>query len=393
MMKKLLILFVCLLTTTNALAAKFSTKAKSAYLIDYDTGMEIFAKDENKLMPPSSMIKLVTLGVLFDEIKSGNIKLEDKINASENADYKDKLWYSASKMCLVPGQQVSVRDAILAIIVLSAGDASVAVAEKLAGSEMQFTEKMTEYARKIGMEHSTFGNASGLPDPSNLSTTKELAVLAQHIISEYPDLYPMFATRRFEFTDTKTQWCKEWAKTHTTNYNKLLFSMAGADGMKTGHTDEGGFGMVASAKVGGRRLIGVINGLKSGDHETLAEEMKKLLNHGYKNTYTKTFFKAGDKLIEIPVWYGVNKNVIATANKNVAITLDKSENTDGIRVITRYMEPIAAPVKQGQVLGEIIIERDGVELKRMPLVAKEKVRKVQFFGRVIKNLSVIFLGK
>ena len=393
MMKKILILFVCLLTTTNVLAAKFSTKAKSAYLIDYDTGMEIYAKNADNLMPPSSMIKLVTLGVLFDEIKNGNIKLEDKITASENVNYKDPLWYSASKMCLIPGQQVSVRDAILAIIVLSAGDASVAVAEKISGNESQFTEKMTEYARKIGMEKSTFGNASGLPDPNNLSTTKELAILAQHIIHEYPDLYPMFATRRFEFTDTKTQWCKDWAKTHTTNYNKLLFSMSGADGMKTGHTDEGGFGMVASAKVGGRRLIGVINGLKSGNHEALAEEMKKLLTYGYKNTHTKTFFKSGDKLLQIPVWYGADKTVTATTEENVTITLDKEESFDGIRIVTRYMEPVAAPVKQGQVLGEIIIENRGKEIKRIPLIAKEKVRKVQFFGRVIKNLSVMFLGK
>ena len=252
---------------------------------------------------------------------------------------------------------------------------------------------MTEYARKIGMEKSTFGNASGLPDPNNLSTTKELAILAQHIIHEYPDLYPMFATRRFEFTDTKTQWCKDWAKTHTTNYNKLLFSMAGADGMKTGHTDDGGFGMVASAKIGGRRLIGVINGLKTGNHETLAEEMKKLLTHGYKNTHTKTFFKAGDKLVQIPVWYGANKTITATTEENITITLDKEESFDGIRIVTRYMEPIAAPVKQGQVLGEIIIENHGKEIKRMPLIAKEKVRKVQFLGRVIKNISVIFLGK
>ena len=398
MIKKFLILLICMITTTNALAAKFSTRAKSAYLIDYDSGMEIYSKNADELMPPSSMLKLMTLAVLFEEIKNGNIKLDDKITASENSNYKDPLWYSASKMCIIPGQQISVKDAILATIVLSAGDASVAIAERLGGTENQFTELMTNYARKIGMEKSSFGNASGLPNENNLSTSRELAILARHIINEYPEMYPMFATQRFEFKEAKTQWCQDWAKTHTTNYNKLLFpkdkyGMYGADGMKTGHTDKGGFGMVASAKVGGRRLIGVINGLKAENHESLAIEMKNLLNYGYKNTHIKTFFNSGDKLAEIPVWYGVNRNVIATVNENIAVTLDKNESFNDVRILARFMEPIAAPVKQGQTIGEVIIEYKNKEIKRIPLVAKNNVRKIQFFGRIFKNLSVIFLGK
>lgn len=392
MIKKFLIFLTCL-NIGIANAAEFSTKAKSAYLVDYDSGDEIVSKNANELMPPSSMLKLMTLTVLFDQIKSGNLKMDDVLTVSENADYKNPLWYPASKMCLVTGQKITVRDAILGIIVLSAGDASVTVAEHLAGNENKFSELMHKKALEIGMEKSTFGNASGLPNENNLMTSKELAMLAKYIIDEYPDIYPMFATKRFEFNDTKTDWCRDWTKTHTMNYNRLLFSMPGADGLKTGHTDDGGYGVVASAKIGGRRLIGVINGFRGKGHDALAEEMKKLLNHGYKNTQTKTFFRAGDVLLKVPVWYGRYPTVDATTKENIAITLPKDYSLKNIRVLARYDEPVAAPVKVGQQIGEIVIEKNGDIVKRIPMIAKERVRKIQLFGRVFKNISVMIWGK
>ncbi len=392
MIKKFLILLSCLICgATNA--TEFQTNAKSAYLLDYDSGMEIVSKNADNLMAPSSMLKLMTLTVLFDAIKSGKLNMDDLLTASENADYKNPLWYPASKLCLVNGQKITVRDAILGIIVLSAGDASVVVAEHFAGDESKFTDLMTKKAREIGMEKSTFGNASGLPHENNLMTSKELGILAKYIIDEYPDIYPMFATKRFEFGDSKTEWCGEWTRTHTLNYNKLLFSMPGADGLKTGHTDDGGYGMVASARVGGRRLIGVINGFRGRGHDALAEEMKKLLNHGYKNTQTKVFYKPSDVLVSVPVWYGVKQTVEATVDENVAITLPREESLKNIRVLARYNEPISAPVRAGQKIGEVVIEKNGDVIKRIPLVAKNKVRKILFFGRLIKNISVALGGK
>nr|MBQ0091323.1 D-alanyl-D-alanine carboxypeptidase [Candidatus Enterousia merdequi] len=391
MIKKFLVLFLCLLSSAVN-AAGFNTNAKSAYLIDYDSNKELFAKNADVLMPPSSMLKLMTLTVLFDAIKSGELKMDDSITASDKADFKNPLWYSASKMCLTPGQKISVKDAILGIIVLSAGDATVAVAEKMAGDESKFTELMQKKARSIGMSQSTFGNASGLPNDNNLMTSKELAILAKYIITTYPDIYPMFATKRFEFTDTKTDWCADWARTHTMNYNKLLFLMSGADGLKTGHTEDGGYGMVASAKVGGRRLIGIINGFRGKGHDALAEEMKKLLNYGFQTTQTKVFYRAGDIVTKIPVWYGRYPTVDATVEENVAITLPKDSSLKNIRVLARFEEPISAPVKQGQQIGEIIIEQNGDSIKRIPLVAKNKVRQIMFFGRIFKHISVL-LGK
>ena len=392
MMKKFLILFLFLFTFV-ANAADFQTNAKSVYLFDYDSNEEIFSKNADKLMPPSSMLKLMTLTVLFDAVKSGDLKMDDLLDVSENADYKNPLWYPASKLCLVKGQKITVRDAILGIIVLSAGDASVVVAEHFAGTETKFTDLMTKKAREIGMEQSTFGNASGLPHDSNLMTSRELGMLAKYIIDEYPDIYPMFATKRFEFADSKTDWCNDWTRTHTLNYNKLLFSMPGSDGLKTGHTDNGGYGMVASAKIGGRRLIGVINGFHGRGHDALAEEMKKLLNHGYKTTKTKIFFNSGDVLTQVPVWYGVKPTVEATVNENVAITLPKDYVLKDIRVLARFEEPVSAPVRQGQQIGEVVIEKNGDIVKRIPLVAKNKVRKIQFFGRIFKNISVMLGGK
>lgn len=392
-MKKFLVFLATVMISNTCIADSFTTNAKSALLIDYDSGIEIVSKNADVLMPPSSMLKLMTLAVLFEKIKNGELKLDDTLTVSDNADYQKPVWYPASKMCLVAGQKIAVKDAILGIIVLSAGDASVTVAEAIAGSEENFTNEMKKYADKIGIIQSSFGNASGLPNPNNLMTSRELAVLAQHLISDYPELYKMFATKRFEFTDTKTDWCKDWSKTHTMNYNKLLFIMPGADGLKTGHTDNGGYGMVGSAKIGNRRLIGVINGFRGKNHEALANEMKKLLNYGYANTQTKVFFRHGDDVIKIPVWYGRQKEVIASVDKNVAVTLPVSESLKNIHVLARYEQPVVAPIKQNQKIGEIVITKNGDVINRIPLIAKHKVNKIQFLGRIIKNISVMLWGK
>ena len=389
-MKKILFALFLIMPTCAINAEEFKTKAKSAFLIDYDSGAEIVAKNADVLMPPSSMIKLMTLAVLFDELKAGNLSMDSRITVGPNADYNRPEWYPASKICLAEGQTITVRDLILGLIVLSGGDASVVVAEKLAGTEAEFTKLMEAKARSIGMEQSTFGNASGLPNPNNLMTSRELAILAQHLIADYPDIYPMFATKRFEFKEHKTDWCREWGRTHTLNYNKLLFNMRGADGLKTGHTADGGYGMVASAKVGNRRLIGIINGLNGTGHDALAAEMKKLLEYGYKTTTGKVFFEPDDIVTKIPVWYGKDATVDATVSKPFAVTVSKETGLKNIRILARYDEPLNAPINAGDEIGELIAEQEGKVIARTKLIAKNKVRKIQFFGRVIKNIKVMF---
>lgn len=383
------LIFNIFLNSANA----FSTPARSAYLIDIQSGAEIISKEAHTLMPPSSMLKLMTLVVAFDEIQDGNLKLDERIIVSDAADYQNPIWRDASKICLVKGQKISVNDAIMGLIVMSAGDAGVALAEKIAGSEDGMVQKMTEKAREIGMEKSSFGNVSGLPHPNNLMTSHELAILAKYIIENYPDMYPLFATKRFEFNEYQSEWCAQWGKTKTLNYNKLLFIMPSADGLKTGHTADGGYGMVASAKIGDRRLIGIINGFKGKGHEALAAEMKRLMNYGFNKTMNKVFYKPDDKIIEIPVWYGRKKTVIATVKKTLAITLPRGSDTKELRVLARYQEPIPAPIRKGDKIGEIIIQKNGQIVTRAPLVAAERVGKIQFLARIIKNISVIINGK
>jgi len=387
-MKKVVFAFL-LSIITSAANADFTTNAKSAFLIDYDSGAEIYAKNADVLMPPSSMIKLMTLTVLFDEIKAGRIKMTDRFPVSENANYKNPLWYPASKICLTTGQTVSVRDLILGLIVLSGGDASVVVAEKLAGDENSFTGLMQRKAASIGMEKSTFGNASGLPHPANLMTSRELAILAKYIITEYPDIYPLFATRRFEFNEYTTDWCRDWGKTHTLNYNKLLFIMSGADGLKTGHTDDGGYGIVASAKVGGRRLIGVMNGFYGHGHEALANEMKKMLNYGYTTTSNKVFYRPGDAVAKMPTWYGRDDFVVATVAKPFAITTRKTDGLSGVRIIAVYDSPIPAPIRAGDKIGQLIAQRDGKVIASADLVARDTVKRVQLFRRIWRNIMYL----
>lgn len=387
-MKKVLISFIFALITCVA-NADFSTNAKSAYLVDYDSGAEIYSKNADVLMPPSSMIKLMTLAVLFDEIKAGRVKMDDRFPVSSNADYKNPLWYPASKICLKTGQTISVKDLILGLIVLSGGDASVVVAEKLAGNENAFTGLMQRKAHEIGMEKSTFGNASGLPHPANLMTARELAILAQHIIADYPDIYPMFATRRFEFNEYQDDWCRDWGKTHTLNYNKLLFVMPGADGLKTGHTDDGGYGVVASSVVGGRRLIGVINGFHGRGHDALANEMKKMMNHGFSTTMNKVFWRPGDEVAKLPTWYGRNDFVVATVKKPFAITVQKTDGMSGVRVVAMYDSPVAAPIHAGDKIGTLIATKNGKTVASADLVARDTVRRVQLFRRVWKNIMVL----
>jgi D-alanyl-D-alanine carboxypeptidase (penicillin-binding protein 5/6) len=392
-MKKItyLLSLVSCLCVGNAFA--FSTNAKSAFLVDYDSGAVLFEKDADTLMPPSSMIKLMTLALVFDAVKSGDLKMTDMLTVGPNADYKDPRWYPASKICLVAGQTISVNDIIMGLIVQSGGDAAVVAAETLGGTESEFATMMQKKARAIGMPESTFGNASGLNDPNNLMTVRELARLGTYMISEYPEMYPLFATRRFEYSNYQSDWCRDWGRTHTLNYNKLLFNMPGADGMKTGHTDQGGYGMVASSRVGGRRLVGVINGLNAKNHDALAAEMKKMLNHGYASTSNKVFYQPGDTIVEIPVWYGRQKTVAATVTRPFAATLQSNQSLRDVRVVARYDEPLPAPIAAGDTVGEVIAYLRGDVIARAPLVAQVRVNKVQFLARVWKNLSVIFNGR
>jgi D-alanyl-D-alanine carboxypeptidase (penicillin-binding protein 5/6) len=373
--------------------AAFTTPARSAFLIDTASGADIVNKAGDTLMHPSSMLKLMTLAMVFDAVKSGELKLDEMLPVSRNADRRNRVWARASKVCLEEGQTISVNDIIMGLIVMSGGDAGVVVAERLTGSEAGLAAAMTQRAREIGMPKSTFGNVSGLHHPDNLMTSRELAHLAQYLMNEHPEFYPLFATRRWVYGRHESDWCREWGRLKTTSYNRLLFIMPSAEGMKTGRTTEAGFGMVAVAHQGGRRLIAVINGLAAKDHNHLAREAKKLLQHGFNTTENRTFFNPGDEIVKIPTWYGRRNMVTATVANPFVITLPRGHNTADLRILARHYYPVKAPVRKGDTIGEIVAQFNGDIIARAPLVAKERVGKTIFFGRIATNLKLMILGR
>jgi D-alanyl-D-alanine carboxypeptidase (penicillin-binding protein 5/6) len=387
-MKKYLLAVCCAALFSNNADASFSSAARSFYLTDYQSGQVIAAKSEDDLMIPSSMIKLMTAELAFGALREGKISLNTRLPVSRNADYRHPALAGASRICLEQGQSISVEEALTGLIVVSGGDAAIILAEKLAGSEGAFAEMMTRRAREIGMEYSSFGNASGLPHADNLSTSKELAVLAAHIIREYPEYLHFFKTRRYEFADPANESCRAWAKSHAINYNKLLFLMGGAEGMKTGHTVKGGYGVVASANRKGRRLIAVINGFSAKNHDQLAAEAKRILEYGYENTFNKEIKSD----VFIPVWYGEKANVLARPKNPFALTFDNDADLRNLRVAAIAPDNIAAPVAAGAEVGKIVATLNGREIKSEKLYAAESVQRVRWFGRALRNVKYFLTG-
>ncbi|MDR1071788.1 MAG: D-alanyl-D-alanine carboxypeptidase [Rickettsiales bacterium] len=380
--------FVAVLFALPSRAA-FQGPAKSYYLVDFQSDRAIVSKSPDDLAPPSSMLKLMTAELAFGALRSGALKLNDKLPVSRAADYKNPALSGASKVCLEQGQTITVEDALTGLIVVSGGDAAIVLAEKLAGTERQFTEMMTRRAREIGMEYTSFGNASGLPDADNLSTSRELAILAAHIFRTYPEYMHLFKIRRFEFVNPLSDFCRSWAKSHAINYNKLLFVMGGAEGLKTGHTSKGGYGVVAAAKRKDRRLVGVINGLAAKNHDALAAEAKRLLEYGYDSTFNHEIKSE----VAVPVWYGEKKSVHAKTKRPFFLTFDNGTDLGTLRVVALVPNKTSAPVEKGDEVGTVVAYLNGSEIKSEKLYAAESMPRIRFFGRMLRNIKYFLTGK
>jgi D-alanyl-D-alanine carboxypeptidase (penicillin-binding protein 5/6) len=336
--------------------AELQTNAKFALLMDYETGNVLYSKDGDQPMAPASMAKLMTVAILFEKIKHGELKLDDTFTVSERA------WRlsvagknESSKMFVSIGSQIRVDDLLRGIIVQSGNDACTVVAEHFSGSEEAFSEIMNAEAKKIGLSSSVFKNASGLPHPEMRVTAHDLAKLAAYIIREFPQEYHFFAER--EFT---------WNKIKQANRNLLLGAYPGADGLKTGHTQESGYGMVASAKQDDRRLIIVVNGLTSETER--AAETKRLLDIGFREFRTYALLKAGDTVGEAEVWAGDVKGVPLTVRQPVKLLMRRASR-DGLKAVISYTEPVDAPVTRGQELGKVTITAPGVPDTVVPVYA------------------------
>ena len=354
----------------------FETLAKHALLMDANTGYVLFEKDADKPMPPASMSKLMTAYMIFDALENGKITLDTEFIVSENAWRKGGAKSGSSTMFLNIDQRVKVRDLLRGIIVQSGNDACITVAENMAGSEEAFAEMMTEKATELGLKNSSFKNATGLPANGHAMSAKDLAKLAKILINEFPDYYPIYSEKSFKFNNIEQG-----------NRNPLLYSLPGADGLKTGHTSEAGYGLTASAKTpDGRRLIMVINGLKTMKDRT--SESKKIMNWGIMSFENKEIVTKGQIIEEIPVWLGVDKTVQAVSAQSYTMTTPKGRKAQP-KMTLSYDTPVQAPVKEGQKIGELKIETDE-SVKRINLIASKSIEKVGYWGKMKHILTSLF---
>lgn len=359
-------------------ANAYETVAKNAILIDYDTGAYLFTKNHQEKIAPASMSKLMTVYVLLNKIKDGDVSLEDNFTVSERAWRKGGAASGGSTMFLKIDQEVKVEDLLKGILIQSGNDACIVVAENIAGSEEEFAAMMNETAEKIGLKNAHFENATGLPHPDHKISAEDLAILARHIIKEFPEYYPIFKQKEFTYNGIKQG-----------NRNPLLYTLKGADGLKTGHTDEAGFCLTASAVRGDRRLIEVVAGLSSNKERS--EESEALMTWGFAHYENYKFFNKNQIVATVPVWYGALPTVDIVVPEKVIRTVKKStKNKYGAKIV--YKTPVKAPIAKGDKLGEIELTYGGEVKERLPLVAKEDVAKIGFVSRFIENLKYFIFG-
>lgn len=362
------LVFLCL--ASPAFAA-FETPAKQAYMVDLSTNTVLLEKNAGERMTPSSMTKMMTMYLVFEKLKAGKIALDDAFLASEKA------WKAeGSRMWVKPGERVRLEDLIRGVIVQSGNDACIVLAEGLAGSEESFAEAMNAKAAEMGLKDTHFLNASGLPIEGHYSSARDLAILAQRLMKDFPEYYHYYSEKEFTYNGIKQG-----------NRNPLLYRNMGADGVKTGHTEEAGFGMTASVVRGDRHLLLVVNGLK--DMQKRADETVRIIEWGFHDFQNYALAESNAIVATIPVNYGKQDVVTVTIPRAIKVTLPGWQR-DKILVKVTYDSPVVAPIKKGDTLGKLLASVDGVSVLEAPLVAGSEVPAVGFFGRIWSNLGKLF---
>ena len=356
----------------------FDGDAPTAILIEANSGSVLFEKNADELRAPSSMMKLMTAETVFHAIKQGEVKLTDEYRISENAWRKGGAPSGGSTMFAAIHSKISVDDLLHGAIIHSGNDACIALAEGIAGNERIFADMMTKRARELGLTQSTFANSNGLPDPGNKMTVRELAKLARYVVQTYPDLYKLFGER--EFT---------WNKIRQQNRNPLLTSLEGADGLKTGYTKEGGYGMVGSAVQNGLRLIVVVNGLEDPDDR--ASEAKKMLEWGFRNFEARTLFAAQQLVGYAKVFGGESRSVKLASPEPIKVMVQKN-GADKLIARVIYSGPVRAPIEAGQPVGVVRVWRGTNVAMEAPVFAAEPVGKGSTMRRAIDGASELVIG-
>lgn len=356
------------------------TTGSQMILEDYDTGAVIFAKNPDERMHPSSMSKLMTVYVVFKMLSEGKIHMDDAFPVSEKA------WrMQGSKMFVHVGDRVKVSDLLRGVIVQSGNDACIVLAEGIAGSEEAFAEILNAEAKRLGLTNSTFRNASGWPDPEHLMTARDLATLARALIHDFPQYYEIFSEKEFTYgIDVTTK------KPITQgNRNPLLYKDIGVDGLKTGHTEEAGYGLVASMKRGDRRLILVINGLHSMNERS--REPQRLLELAFGQFDNVKLFSKGATVDEADVWLGSQPRVPLIVDRNVVMTVPRLGKGD-VKAIVTYDNPIPAPIAKGTPVATLKIVSKDATLEEIPLTAGADVQQLGFTGRISAAIGYLLWG-
>lgn len=367
------IFYSLLLISTTAIAIE--VEAPQVYMKDMQTGDVLFEKNAEEKMVPSSMSKIMTAYLVFDRLKKGEIKPETTFHVSKTA------WQmGGSRMFVKVDSDVSVHDLLSGAIVQSGNDACVVLAEGLGGTEEAFAEELTRTAHKMGAKNSTFVNATGWPDEAHLTTAKDLAIIGEHTIKNFPDLYAQYYPLTEYTYNNITQG----------NRNTLLSKNMGADGMKTGHTDSGGYGLVASAKQGDRRIILVVNGLPSSKKRD--EEATALLNYGFNAFKNHMVFKKGTVVETADVWGGAENTVPLITNQDVVFTMNRHQFED-MKVKAVYDSPATAPIEGGMQIGELEVTIPEKGDFKFPLIAAKSVEKAGFIQRISNSLTYLLWGK
>ncbi len=370
MTRKRPILLAALITLALGLpATAFETRATSAFVLDQTSGTVLFAKNADIPLPPASMSKLMTLFMAFEAIRSGRLALDERLPVSEHA-----MSFGGSTMFLNTRDKVRVEDLLRGIIVLSGNDACVVLAETLSpdGTEAGFARLMTQRAQQLGMTNSIFANASGWPAPGHVMSMRDLALLAQRLIADFPEFYPMFAEREFAFDNR--------APTNRLNRNPLLGAVPGADGLKTGHTEEAGFGLVGSAAQGERRVVFVISGLPTA--QARAQDSAAIVNWAFRQFGERKLLSSGTRIATAPVWMGnvTEVGLVPAGDVTALMSVNAPAGAQAGEVV--FDGPVAAPIAKGQAIARLVVPRDGLPDLVVPLVAETDVPAAGYLRRV-----------
>src|SRR3990167_2341641 len=381
-MKNILFIIVALFLSVPVafaqVAQKPETTAKQAIILDFETGEVLYDKNSDEKMPTSSMSKVLTTIAAYDAIREGKIKWEDELPVSQRAWQEGGSASGGSTMFLNLNSTVKVSDLIKGIVIQSGNDACIVIAEGIAGTEENFADLMNRKPQEIGMDNSHFMNSSGLPDPNHYSTARDLAKMAVYLIREYPEDYKFYSEKEFVYNNIKQG-----------NRNPLLYKTIGADGIKTGHTEVGGYGMIGSAVAAGRRIVMVINGTES--MQARADEAEKLMKWAEVSFKNIDLVKKEAVIGKAPVVLGLARDVSIVASKDLKATVSAFDK-EPATMVANYKVPLTAPVKKGDPIGELVATLGNGTKLTSPLVAGEDVEEASFFSRLSEKFMLMVVG-